>query len=185
MPTEIRVNYDWTLNEIRRATQVWERASLTLKITDWSGLILIYAVIVAYAVRQVWHIPDRGVVILALVFPCSMLCLLLGRGMFSRSEPTRCEGSPDLNHPLRYTITDERWLVESATTRNESLWSFIRLIVQEEEGFIIFTHENSVRWLPVDGFESESTIETFRQMLASHGVKYDDRRPSPAQAKTS
>ena len=53
MSTEVRVSYVWTLGEIRRATEVWRRASNVVIVSDWWGLILIYGILVAYAAWRV------------------------------------------------------------------------------------------------------------------------------------
>ena len=179
MSTEVRVSYDWTLAEIRCVMRLYPRPFWVWG--DWKscGLILVLGIIVGFSIQQVWLSQDIGypeTVTLVLTLPYLAACFMLVRVGFSRSSPTGAKGHPDLNHPIRYTITDEHWVCETNTFRSESQWLNHIAVLRRDEGFMILTHDHQMAWLPISGFESDAAVEAFVQMVESHEVKYEDRR---------
>lgn len=99
------------LPEVRRAMRFYPRPFWVWG--DWKscGLILVLGVIVGFAIRQVWLSQDIGhreIVTLVLALPYLAACYMLVRAGFSQSSYIGSQNSPDLNHPIRYTITDHR-----------------------------------------------------------------------------
>ncbi len=179
MSTEVRVSYDWTLAEMRRAMLFYPRPFLVWG--DWksSGLILVLGVIVGFAIREVWLSQDIGhreFLTLVLTLPYLSACGMLVRAGFSQSSFTGPKSNPDLNHPIRYTITDDRWVCETHTFRSESQWSKPFAVSRLDEGFMAIRHDYQTAWLPIHGFESQAAIEAFVRMIESHDMKCDDRR---------
>lgn len=99
------------LPEDRRAMRFYPRPFWVWG--DWKscGLILVLGVIVGFAIRQVWLSQDIGhreIVTLVLALPYLAACYMLVRAGFSQSSYIGSQNSPDLNHPILYTITDHR-----------------------------------------------------------------------------
>ena len=179
MPAEVRVSYNWTHVEIRRLMRCYPRPFLVWG--DWKscGLIVVLGVIVVFAIRQVWLSEDighRDIVTLVLALPYLAACALLVRTGFLRSSFAGSGGNPDLNHPIRYSITQDRWVCETHSFRSETRWRSHMVVLRKDEGFLSLTHDHQVAWLPIHGFESEAAIETFVEMVKTHGMKYEDRR---------
>ena len=172
MSTEVLVSYELTMEEMRSASLIWKR-EYGFSGQAWYGTIfskvmtLVYCVMVFIALRQSW---------LAQSFDGVLIYLVLGPLILKMLSHRWASRHPDLNHPIRYTILSERWLIESHTMRNEFLWPPVKSIVRVSEGFVVDFRDRAFRWLPIKGFESDVAVETFVGMVKSHDVKYDDRR---------
>ncbi len=172
MSTEVRVCYDWTQEEMERAYLIWKReyafSGKALYGTIFFRVMsVVYCMMFAVAVLQSWSARSiDGYLVYLVVFPLIVW-------VWIRSRNAR---NPDRNHPIRYGISSDRWVIESHTSRNEFLWSPVKSIVRVSEGFVVDLHDRSFRWLPIQGFESGTEIESFVRMTKSHDVKYEDRR---------
>ena len=172
MSTEVRVRYEFTMKEMQHASLIWKRENaFTGK--AWYGTIFGKAMLLAYLVMMVatlwqsWLSRSVDGFLIYLVFAPLVLWTL------SRSWVSR---NPDWNHQVQYTISSDRWLIESHTLRNEFLWPPVKSVVRVREGFVVDFHDRSFRWLPNHGYESDAAVETFVDMVKSHDVKYEDRR---------
>ncbi len=172
MSTEVRVCYDFTMEEMHTASLIWRREySCTGRARYgtffFRGMFLLFLAMVVGDVWQSWISQSLdGHLVYLISFP---LILWVWLNRWSSKNP-------DWNHPVRYTISSDRWIIESHTSRNEFLWPPVKSIVRVREGFVVDFHDRSFRWLPVHGFESEAAIESFVEMVKSHDVKYEDRR---------
>ncbi len=172
MSTKVLVSYDLTKEELHRASLIWRREY------SWTGrawygtfffrgMFWLFLAMVVCDVWQSWISQSlEGHLVYLILFP-----LILWEWLNRWSSKNL-----DWNHPLRLTISSDRWLIESHTSRIEFLWSPVKSIVRVSEGFVVDFHDRSFRWLPIHGFESEAAIETFVRMVEPHDVKYDDRR---------
>ena len=176
MSTEVRISYELTLEESQLAHRVWKRVS-SFKGKSWFGTIFFWCMSFAYCgmvVGAVWHSWRSERIDGDLL--CLALTPLILWMAWARLASARNAKNPDLNHPVRYTISSDRWIIESHTSHTEFLWSPVKSITQVAEGFFVIFHDRGFQWLPIHGFESGAAVESFLRMIESHDVKYEDRR---------
>jgi len=77
------------------------------------------------------------------------------------------------NRKLVWKINNEQLFAESGGAfRNEFSWNMITRAVETLEGFMLYTGNATVYWLPLDGFEEGSKVNAFRDLLKSHITNY-------------
>jgi hypothetical protein len=79
---------------------------------------------------------------------------------------------PSLNNLIRWQISGSE--LKNSTEGQEArfVWDKIVKIHETKKGFLLFSQPRLAHWLPKKGFQNESDIELFRQIVRSKPVTY-------------
>ena len=177
----ITVEYVWTEDEFRRLLEAYQpiySAKSKVRLSFLWGL-LVYLALVGLSILFVCAWGDglkRGVVIGTLGVSGG-LALLMWYSLLREKRVLldSLTGDPDLGHPVRCQVTEDRWTIESASGRGETTWRRVLKVIRVADGFAVVHHGTPVRWLPIHGFVEEGAVEEFVRLAQELEVPIEDR----------
>jgi hypothetical protein len=172
MNKTIQVCYRWSVEEMLLINKLHMRYS-----TDGRKLrrkfYLFGVVIFVIPLITSWQYLTYQSAVVLIVSPIVILALML----FSTRRAIRkaYARKADRDLPITYELSEDRLISRTEISTVDSLWRAIRSVVKTPEGFLLYTEERQLHWLPVRGFSNPEEVEQFAEFARTKIQDFSDK----------
>jgi hypothetical protein len=164
---EVSVEYRYTLKEAVTATvEVTKCVFKFFVLMPWVGIAsLVFCVAGVFIFN--WSAPDLAAAgVIGIVFTAMPF-------ITRWSAKRRAKKLPSLNNLIKWRITEGELHNSTEGAEARFVWDKIIRVHERKGGFLLFPQPRIAHWIPKHGFQCDTDIDLFKEIVRSKSIKYN------------